>query len=179
MNQHMNMAAMNSVGGPVGGTPVNHGDVRAASNHDQQLLNTYIYDYLVKNKRYELARSFQNELKINTVQSMKESPGHRDVNGVDDNMDADAKDGSHKRPSDLPVAQIPTYASENSFLYDWWCQFWDIYSAQRDRARAGGNAGPYLAHNIVGSGGAPDQTHANTLLDSSSPEYVSTRSNEC
>jgi len=175
----MNMATMNSVGGPMGGAPANHGDARGGSNHDQQhLLNTYIYDYLLKNQKYDLARSFQIELTINSVSSMKESPGHRDVNGVNDNMDTDSKDGIHKRPNDLPIPQIPTYASDNSFLYDWWCQFWDIYSAQRDRGRPG-NAGPYLAHNIVRSGDAIEGASTNIPPCSNSQEYVSNHSSRC
>jgi hypothetical protein len=136
MNQQMNnMAAMNNAGGPVGGTPLMNNAVNSDNTQEvRALLNTYIYDYFLKNKNYDLARQVVNELSVKVFPNGgKSSPNQR--NGVDD-MDMDSKD--EKRPDDLPAPQIPgSSSSEEIFLLDWWYQFWDIYSAQRGRGKAG------------------------------------------
>ena len=139
---------MNATGGPGSGTPLmNNGGPRAEqmSNSNRQQLNTYIYDYFLKNHHYELARALQRELPINASPHTKTSPSGREVNGVDDSMDADGKEDGPKRPSDLPVPTIFDH-TEGSFLYDWWCQFWDIWSAHRRKIPAGAAASQYLAH---------------------------------
>ncbi|KAK7544942.1 uncharacterized protein J3D65DRAFT_44490 [Phyllosticta citribraziliensis] len=156
MNQPPNMVTMNSQGGPVGGTPLmnnggtplaNNGGARGPSD-PQTLLNTYIYDYFLKNHHWDLARQVKNELHPNTkpVTGPKPSPGRRDVNGVDDAMDTDSKDDLHKCPDDLPQAAVPSDATENSFLFDWWSQFWDIFNAQRQRQPGTKTSFQYLQH---------------------------------
>ncbi|KAF1985689.1 hypothetical protein K402DRAFT_413217 [Aulographum hederae CBS 113979] len=116
------------------------------SDH-QQRLNTYIYDYLLKSEKYDLARSFHTSMTILTKSPTKPSPSRQGVNGVDDAMDTDSK-GDSKRPDDLPEPQIPPGTSDQSFLYDWWCQFWDVYNAQRKGASQTGAAYQYVGHNI-------------------------------
>jgi hypothetical protein len=57
-------------------------------------------------------------------QALKQSPSSRGVNGVD--VDEERKG--------LPDPRLPMDSSvENSFLMDWWCQFWDIFSATRGK----------------------------------------------
>jgi hypothetical protein len=106
----------------------------------QEQLNTYIYDHLCRQKLYDLARQFVQVCPIKVDKTKKEMNG-------DDGMDMDSKDDI-KRPDDLPIASIPPHYSETSFLYDWWCQFWDMYGTIRTR---GNNpmAQQYLAHNMV------------------------------
>ncbi|EKG18169.1 cAMP-dependent protein kinase pathway protein [Macrophomina phaseolina MS6] len=147
MNQQQaNMAAMNQQGGPVGGTPLMQAGGARGSNDPQTMLNTYIYDYFLKNHHWDLARQVKDVLIINTGTAPKPSPGgRRDMNGVDD-MDTDSKDELHKRPDDLPPAAVPSDPSENSFLFDWWTQFWDIFNAQRQRSKPGSAQLQYLAH---------------------------------
>ncbi|KAF4302131.1 cAMP-dependent protein kinase pathway protein [Botryosphaeria dothidea] len=140
------MAAMNHQGGPVGGTPLMQAGGARGSNDPQTMLNTYIYDYFLKNHHWDLARQVKDVLVINTGTAPKPSPGgRRDMNGVDD-MDTDSKDEMHKRPDDLPPAAVPSDPSENSFLFDWWTQFWDIFNAQRQRSKPGSAQLQYLAH---------------------------------
>ncbi|KAL0264522.1 hypothetical protein SLS55_000472 [Diplodia seriata] len=148
MNQQQaNMAAMQQQqGGPVGGTPLMQAGGARNSMDPQTMLNTYIYDYFLKNHHWELARQVKDALVINIGAPAKPSPGgRRDVNGVDD-MDTDNKDDVHKRPDDLPPAAVPIDPSENSFLFDWWHQFWDIFNAQRQRSKPGSAQLQYLAH---------------------------------
>ncbi|KAF9635832.1 cAMP-dependent protein kinase pathway protein [Lasiodiplodia theobromae] len=147
MNQQQaNMAAMQQQGGPVGGTPLMQAGGARNSMDPQTMLNTYIYDYFLKNHHWDLARQVKDALVINIGPATKPSPGgRRDVNGVDD-MDTDNKDEMHKRPDDLPPAAVPIDPSENSFLFDWWHQFWDIFNAQRQRSKPGSAQLQYLAH---------------------------------
>jgi hypothetical protein len=143
------MVTMNTAtGGPVGAAPmVNNVAARQQQTLDDQArLNTYIYDYLCKSQHYELARLFIAKCQIKTTTS-KPSPGR--MNGVDDPMDTDPKD--EKRPDDLPYPDIPPHPSDNAFLYDWWCQFWDIFGAARRRGNGlnGSSSESYLQHNQV------------------------------
>lgn len=115
----MTMAAM---GGPVGMAPNNINHAQDNSDYVKKL-NTYIYDYFVRNQHYECARSMLSEhlpLDLHT----KTSPGSRQANGADD-MDTDTKD----RPKDLPLPELP--AGSGDFLEDWWTQFWDVFNSRR------------------------------------------------
>ena len=148
----MNLAGMNAAGGPVGGTPMmNNGRLRGGNDTDPRAqLNTYIYDYFCKNGYWDLARMVNDQLPINKdTERTKPSPSGRNMNGVD-SMDSDSKDDILKqRPDDLPIAKIPgDQSAENSFLLDWWCQFWDIYSAARSKGKVS-PAHHYLMHTRV------------------------------
>ena len=166
MNNVNNMAsAMNAVGGPVGGMQMmNNGLAGAARNSNQQhdpktQLNTYIYDYFVKNELWDCARAMKKSEV--SLELSKASPRRRDAdgnvlnNGVDDNsLDPDNKDDiDSKRPDDLPLPIIPPGQPQNSFLHDWWCLFWDICVAQRKKPKPGegGHAMQYVHHTQVRS----------------------------
>jgi hypothetical protein len=144
------MAGMNAqVGGPVEGTPVMGNMPRPGQKPEQpdprNLMNTYIYDYFMRNNHYRLARCMiESDLKMNLQpQGTKQSPGSRNVNGVD-GMDTDDK-------GDLPLPVLPPgQCVENSFLMDWWCQFWDIYSAARGKGTQ--KSTQYSQHARVRSG---------------------------
>lgn len=134
---NINMAGMNPMGGgPVGaGIPPMMNNRAAAgarpstsaSNNDnqRQQLNTYIYEYFLRNEMYDCARSLiQSGTPMHTV---KDSPG---ANGVD----GEVKDESEsKKPDDLPMPGIPNECPESCFLFEWWCLFWDMFNAQRGK----------------------------------------------
>lgn len=80
---------------------------------DKELLNAYIYDYLLKHNMHDSARTFGAEAKV--VPNVKKE---------DD--------------KDLPKPLIPIDAPQG-FLYEWWALFWDIYSA---RGSKGGGSVP-------------------------------------
>lgn len=128
-NQQMaaQMAAMNASNGPVDGTPImgNMNHNKRINTDPREQLNTYIYDYFLRNKHFHLARAMlaQDDMKMATGPRQKPSPNNR-PNGVD-SMDDD--DG-------LPAPQLPpNQMADNSFLLDWWVQFWDIYQATKTR----------------------------------------------
>ena len=116
-------------------------------------INTYIYDYFIQNRQYKLARAMLNsDIKPGLqADAAKQSPGSRNVNGVD----AAAEDDETTLPKpDVPPGQCVL----NSFLMDWWCQFWDIYSATRNRPTVNPNGKQYTNFARVICRPPPDTT---------------------
>lgn len=155
MNNNVNMGAM---GGPVGGMPmmnngVPRGNPRAMPVNDNQQrsqLNTYIYEYFLRNEMYDCARSIISSGQ--PINVMKNSPSGRDANGLengDDGQDGDSKDDMDaKRPNDLPAPNLPKECPESCFLYEWWCLFWDMFNAQRGKGDTP-NVQQYVTHTQV------------------------------
>jgi hypothetical protein len=150
MNNNVNMAAMNAMGGPVGGgmPMMNNGLPATGSraipvndNQQKSQLNTYIYEYFLRNEMYECARAIiSSDQPINVL---KNSPRRRDANGNpldngigSDDMEDSKDDIDSKRPDDLPPPNLPTECPESCFLYEWWCLFWDMFNAQRGKGDA-------------------------------------------
>lgn len=148
---NVNMANMQAMGGPVGAPMNANMNIAVAPQAGvpkpalevpedrRQLLNTYIYDYFLRHNMFDCARAM-----INSDQPMnltKDGNRRRDENGNvvgnglgDDPMDTDSKDDiDAKIPDDLPAPKIPNARSETSFLYGWFCIFWDIYGAQHQK----------------------------------------------
>ncbi|KAF8854160.1 hypothetical protein BDZ45DRAFT_706695 [Acephala macrosclerotiorum] len=109
--------------------------VRQPMSNDNQRsqLNTYIYEYFLRNEMYDCARSLLNSDQPMNV--LKDSPGRRRENGAgDEGGDGESKDDiDSKRPSDLPDPNLPKECPESCFLYEWWCLFWDMFNAQRGK----------------------------------------------
>jgi hypothetical protein len=149
---NVNVANMNAMAGAVGGAPMSmamnnaNGPMAAAQQAAQRIdntgnnrvmLNTYIYDYFLREGLFDCARALLTSDQPPNVN--KGSPGsRRDENGNvlgngvgDDAMDTDSKDDiDSKRPSDLPLP-ILSAQSETCFLYEWFCLFWDMLMSQR------------------------------------------------
>ena len=157
---HMNMNGLNVANGAVGGMPMmNNGTngaiSRTGSDPDRELdykarLNTYIYDYLLKQEQYDCAKQLlASSLTIQTTN--KPSPGRR-ANGVDDgSMDADSKDDMDtKRPHDLPLPESVDVNDNNSFLLEWFSLFWDMFfAARKDSKKTSLQAMQYVHHTQV------------------------------
>lgn len=131
------------MGGPVGGGPManmNNGagpgirpPMPGGDNRSQ--LNTYIYEYFLKNEMYDCARSLL--LSEQPMSTVKDSPSRRrEGEGAgEDGGDGESKDDiDSKRPDDLPAPNIPRDTPESCFLYEWWCLFWDMFNATRGKA---------------------------------------------
>lgn len=123
---------------------INQAGARSRPTIDEgsKRLNTYIFGHLIHLRHFELARQFEQVCPIKTLDRPK-----KEMNG-DSDMDMDSKDGL-KRPDDLPIPDLPDNHSENSFLHDWWSQFWDIYGAARKNIGGSQMAENYLNHNSV------------------------------
>jgi hypothetical protein len=151
---NVSMGGMNAMGGPVGGgmPMMNNGaaGVRQPmpANDNRSQLNTYIYEYFLRNGMYDCARSLLNSDQPMNV--IKDSPGRRrDENGGDEGADGDSKDDiDSKRPADLPEPNLPKECPESCFLYEWWCLFWDMFNAQRGKGD-GRNVLQYVTHTQV------------------------------
>ncbi|KAG5930142.1 hypothetical protein E4U42_002878 [Claviceps africana] len=160
MNPNMGMANMNAMGGPVSGAPMpmmNNGAMNpqmaaaaaaaaAARQLDSQhgVLNTYIYEYFIRYGMYDCARSLlSSDQQVNVYKDG--TKGGNAANG-DDPMDTDGKDDlDGKLPDDLPPPKLPIPASDTSFLYEWFCLFWEIFTAQRGKTGSG-TVNQYVAH---------------------------------
>jgi hypothetical protein len=151
---NVNMGGMTAMGGPVGGgVPINGGPNRPPMqvNDNQQQrsqLNTYIYEYFLRNGMHDCARSLLNSEQ--PIKVIKDSPGRRreDANG-EEGADGDSKDDiDSKRPDDLPAPDVPRECPESCFLYEWWCLFWDMFNAQRGKGD-GRNVLQYVNHTQV------------------------------
>jgi hypothetical protein len=93
--------------------------MQQASNDSQMLLNTYIYDYFLRNEKYDLARAFYQSHKCKTTPRVKQ-------NGA---LDMDKRDNV---PDDLPVPDVPSQGpGDSSLLESWWQCFWDMYFVAR------------------------------------------------
>ena len=128
------MNAIGGVGGPVGQPMMHTGTPRSAPtsndvDNTRTLFHTYIYEYFLKTEQYDIARILHERVEIR--QKNKQSPDRKEVNG--DAMEEDMRDNMPGRPADLPLPHTPPSASDSSFLFDWWCQFWDCFHAQRGR----------------------------------------------
>ncbi|KAI8623149.1 hypothetical protein F5Y19DRAFT_493226 [Xylariaceae sp. FL1651] len=155
---NVNMANMPMASGAVGGGPmpmmVNNAlaasQVQRPPENNRANLNTYIYDYFLREGMYDCARAMLNSEQALNVH--KNSP-RRDENGItigngvgDDPMDTDSKDDvDTKRPSDLPAPNVPN-GSDSCFLYEWFCLFWDMLSAQRNKGGVSPHVSSYVAH---------------------------------
>ncbi len=156
MNNNINMAGMGAMGGPVGGgmPMMNNGAPGARPTmpdnvNQRSQLNTYIYEYFLRNGMYDCARSLlKSDQPMNVL---KDSAGRRrEENGVgDEGADGESKDDiDPQRPADLPDPNLPKECPESCFLYEWWCLFWDMFNAQRGKGD-GRNILQYVSHTQV------------------------------
>jgi hypothetical protein len=153
---NVNMGGMNALGGPVGGAmPMNGAPgarppMQVNDNQQRSQLNTYIYEYFLRNGMFDCARSLLNSEQ--PIKVIKDSPGRRrddNGNGGDEGGDGESKDDlDSKRPDDLPAPDVPRECPESCFLYEWWCLFWDMFNAQRGKGD-GRNVLQYVAHTQV------------------------------
>ena len=195
---NINMAGMHAANGALGGMPLmNNGSNGGMSRADvdpegaqayeiKVKLNTYIYDYFLKNELYECARAIMQSQVPLSLETTKSNPGRRrdgDINGVDDNaMDTDSKDDlDSKRPDDLPLPKMLSDVPANSFLLDWFQLFWDIFLAQRKGKNATPQAVQYVQNTQVGQceSSLPSSAAANSILSSNKRECVKSINKQC
>ncbi|KAL5585684.1 hypothetical protein FOVSG1_013376 [Fusarium oxysporum f. sp. vasinfectum] len=149
-----NMANMNAVDGPVGDASVpmmNNSAVapQAAprqlqvNDKNRTLLNTYIYECFLRYGMFACACAILNTDKVKV---QKHGPGSRHGenknllgNGLcDDPMDTDSKENMEsKRRENLPTLNVPTLSPDSSFLYEWFCLFWDMFNAPKSKDESG------------------------------------------
>jgi hypothetical protein len=121
------------------------------------ILNTYIYDHLLRHGFYKAARGLYQETFVATKDDQDNQPNQdndgnphlprravnlkRSQSGMDDHPHSSPNDklngkspgSSSTSPNmghdDLPAAKVPL-ESPDGFLREWWAVFWDIYAAR-------------------------------------------------
>ena len=168
-SMNANMAGFNAGNAALGNIPmvnnVPNGAMRLPEEQVDETpnyegkLNSLIYQYFCTKGEYDSARAVKNS---HMVFDPPLNAG--DVNGMDDPMQTDSKDGIDKnRPDDLPdVKGIMHDGQGGSFLLGWFCLFWDIYFAQRKKPQASHNAMQYVQHTTVSP---PSALSFNSLAD--------------
>lgn len=150
------MAGMNAMpGGPVGGVPMMNSGSAAPRNEPpvnqdglHMQLNTYIYDYFLKRGQFDIAKMLLTDesIKLDTDHDPKTSPN---MNGADgDTSMTDGKDEKIKIPDGFPRPRVPI-DNGNSFLFEWFSLFWDIFAAQRKRGTSNPMTQQFVQHSQV------------------------------
>lgn len=106
-------------------------------------LNTFIYDYLIKNEQWDVARALhKSALTVFTTPNKRRT-------GPDDGEDS-KDDIDTKKPNDLPYAlNVPQSTNENSFLLDWFQLFWEIWLAPQGKSKSLPDAAKYMEYTKV------------------------------
>jgi hypothetical protein len=120
-----------------------------SDNNNRTVLNTYIYEYFLREGLYPCAREMlRNNLSLNVDKNgQRDENGNLLGNGVgEDPMDTDSKEADMKRGQDLPNPNIPPLGGDSCFLYEWFCLFWDMMSAQRQKQPMHQQVGQYVNH---------------------------------
>ncbi|KAL8713368.1 MAG: hypothetical protein Q9220_002567 [cf. Caloplaca sp. 1 TL-2023] len=136
------MAAVNGAGGgmPMMNNGVNGVTPRLGNEEEEPeyeaRLNTYIYDYFVKNQRFDCAKAMlKGDMPLKTVPKRRDG----EMNGADTKDDLESK-----MPDDLPLAGLPTDPQGASFLMEWFGLFWDVFFAHQRKTPASSHAVQYV-----------------------------------
>lgn len=131
------MAMMNN-GGAVAPPAVPRPQQQPINEGNKHLLNTYIYEYFLRNEMYDCARALlasDPQIKVQDgPNTRRDENGNIVANG--ESMDVDSKDGIDSKGSaeGLPQPSIPNPSMDNPFLYEWFCLFWDMFNAQKGKS---------------------------------------------
>jgi hypothetical protein len=171
------LALANHVGGGQPSQNPQHlmqGDV--SDNHNVLLLNSYIYDHLVKHGFYKAAKGLLQETSVLTTPRGQDdsSPNQdndgnllarratglkRSHSGMDDHPNSSPNDkpngksprstsnSPHIGNNDLPAPNVPLDSS-GGFLSEWWAVFWDVFAARSNHNDATPYAQAYLDNQV-------------------------------
>ena len=85
----------------------------------KQLLNAYIYDFLVKSRLPQTARLFFSEADVPLAPPLAQTPQPNPLTPL----------AQFNRENNLPNVAI-TMDCPQGFLYEWWLVFWDVFHAK-------------------------------------------------
>ena len=142
--------------------------------HNLTLLNSYIYDHLIKHGLYKAAKGLWQETDLHPyIRERGENsspnqdneggpPSRRATNlkrshsGMDDHPNSSPNDKNSPRSTstspnqghnDLPVPNVPLQ-SAGGFLTEWWAVFWDVFAARSNNENASFFAQAYLENQV-------------------------------
>ncbi|KAF8474300.1 hypothetical protein BDZ91DRAFT_355188 [Kalaharituber pfeilii] len=160
--QHMNTMNMGMPGMQVPlAVPNMHNGQGMSQMNEKSNLNTYIYDYFLKNHMYDCAQAILREGDVHTNGSRRTSPSRRPqkhdadgsvmTNGMDETMESadgsaprKTEDGEDSKP-EFPLPSVLRDCPQGCFLFDWWCLFWDIFGI-RTGHKGSAQAAQYLTN---------------------------------
>lgn len=109
----------------------------AQATNAKQLLNAYVYDFLIKSRLPQTARIFVNEAEVPTMQNGLSSllnknlpqinnPGANTLPPTPNSYQQFQKDNN--LPNLLMAMDAP-----QGFLFEWWQVFWDVFQAKNNK----------------------------------------------
>lgn len=117
------------------------GHLHDASRHPQEnynkrtQLNTYIYEYFLRNGMFQCAQSILKADSDVNVQrhspgSARNNKGSRLKKDVCNETTDTGLDSIHSNL--LPAPNVPNLSADSCFLYEWFCLFWAMFNAQKN-----------------------------------------------
>jgi LisH len=164
---------------PLSNNNLNHPGGPASELEDSQfemLLNSYIYEHLLKSGFYQAARGLFKETPLHLLpredsSSNQDNDSHltrratnlkRSHSGVDNHPNSSpsdktngksprsGSDSPHNEHNDLPEADVPLKGlGKTGFLRGWWAVFWDIYSARSGVGNPSQFANTFLETQVI------------------------------
>lgn len=103
----------------------------AQAQNAKQLLNAYIYDFMVKNGLSQTAKTFVNEAEVPSLTSSPLSQS-KDVPHSNDENNYSAENLQFQKDNNLPLLSLNMDVPQG-FLYEWWQVFWDVFQARNNK----------------------------------------------
>lgn len=136
--------------GPSGTTSTNKGPMDSntsisdsQASNAKQLLNAYVYDFLIKSRLPQTARIFVNEAEVPSVQNSSSSSNNNSphqmatgnpqgASNVSTPHTASANSQQFQKENNLPCLALAMEAPQG-FLFEWWLVFWDVMQAKNNK----------------------------------------------
>lgn len=110
----------------------------AQATNAKQLLNAYVYDFLIKSRLPQTARIFVNEAEVPTVQNGLLSLLNKNLPQINNPAVSNtlpATPNSYQqfqKDNNLPNLLMAMDAPQG-FLFEWWQVFWDVFQAKNNK----------------------------------------------
>lgn len=136
--------------GPSASTSTNRGPMDSNTSisdsqaaNAKQLLNAYVYDFLIKSRLPQTARIFVNEAEVPSIQNSSASSNNNSPHQVSTgNTKGPSNESTPHTPSgvsqqfpkenNLPCLALAMEAPQG-FLFEWWLIFWDVLQAKNNK----------------------------------------------
>ncbi|CDK24644.1 unnamed protein product [Kuraishia capsulata CBS 1993] len=120
---------------PLPKKPTNAAVTDSTAMNSRELLNAYVYDFLIKSGLPNTAKAFFQEADVPVVQNQ------------DDKANGSRSNSPKGGISEVPPLMMSMDAPQG-FLYEWWQIFWDVFNARTHRGGSA-NAHQYFQLNLL------------------------------
>ena len=110
------------------------------ASNPKQLINAYIYDFLVKQKLSQTAKCFINEAEVSTLNEQQQQQQQQQQQIPKEKNTLSPSQLKFFKDHGLPHLSLAMDCPQ-SFLYEWWHMFWQMFQAKNNAtaSRAGIN----------------------------------------